>query len=343
MISIVVPVYNVAEYLEKCVDSITNQTFKDLEIILVDDGSTDISGKMCDDLALTDSRIKVIHKVNGGLMSAWKEGVRHACGDYIGFVDSDDYIDADMYERLYNSAIENDTDITLCKLIREFDDYSDEETLFTKSGFYDRERIEKEIYPRMISFGQMLNRALSPNRVTKLFKREILLNNLELCDDKVSVGEDLVATFACMCDAKRIFLIDDFAPYHYKIRGNSIMAKYNPNFFKQGLYLKNALKNIADTKKVFDFTVQLNNDFLSIAYFGIERNISSNKASYSQMLEYIKETVLSDEYKDACKAESLSKNNKKCFVYKTLIQLRLYGLLYLFIKNVVVPVREKRR
>ena len=101
LISVVVPVYNVENYLEKCVSSITNQTYKNLEIILVNDGSKDNSGAICDDLAKNDSRIKVIHKENGGLSDARNTGINVATGEYIGFVDSDDWIERDMYEQLY--------------------------------------------------------------------------------------------------------------------------------------------------------------------------------------------------------------------------------------------------
>ena len=110
-ISIIVPVYNVEKYLRKCVDSILNQTFKDFELILVDDGSTDSSGKICDEYNLKDNRIKVIHKENGGLSSARNAGLDIAQGEYIGFVDSDDWIELDMYEELYKICKENDADV----------------------------------------------------------------------------------------------------------------------------------------------------------------------------------------------------------------------------------------
>lgn len=95
-ISIIVPVYNVEKYLRKCIDSILNQTFKDFELILIDDGSTDESGKICDEYNLKDNRIKVIHKENGGLSSARNAGLDIAQGEYIGFVDSDDWIESDQ-------------------------------------------------------------------------------------------------------------------------------------------------------------------------------------------------------------------------------------------------------
>ena len=114
LISIIIPVYNVNEYLEKCLCSVCGQTYKNLEIIVVDDGSTDGSGEICDMFAETDSRIKVIHQVNKGQSCARNEGLTIARGEYIGFVDSDDWIDPDMYEFLYHLLVDNDADISVC-------------------------------------------------------------------------------------------------------------------------------------------------------------------------------------------------------------------------------------
>lgn len=115
MISVIIPVYNVEEYLERCVNSVLKQTYNDLEIILVDDGSTDNSGKICDELKNKDDRIIVIHKENQGLSASRNIGIEKATGEYITFVDSDDYILEDMYETLYKNLIRNDADISMCK------------------------------------------------------------------------------------------------------------------------------------------------------------------------------------------------------------------------------------
>ncbi len=120
MISIIVPVYNVNKYLLESVNSILNQTYRDLEIILVDDGSTDESGIMCDDIANRDIRVKVIHKKNGGLSDARNVGIENATGSYIGFVDSDDWIDTDMYETMLKRIEQTDADICVCGYYREF-------------------------------------------------------------------------------------------------------------------------------------------------------------------------------------------------------------------------------
>ena len=113
-VSVIIPVYNVLPYLQRCLDSVISQTLRDIEIIIVDDGSTDGSSEFVDEYALKDERIKVIHKENGGLMSAWTTGVRASNGDYIGFVDSDDYISLEMYDRLYSAAAQYNADIVIC-------------------------------------------------------------------------------------------------------------------------------------------------------------------------------------------------------------------------------------
>ena len=134
-ISIIVPVYNVEKYLENCIESILNQTFKDFELILVDDGSTDNSGKICDIYKKKDSRIKVIHKNNGGLSSARNAGLDIACGKYVGFVDSDDYIHYQMYEKLYHQIIKNKADISVCgfQKVKQF-----EKDLLSTNKFYEK-------------------------------------------------------------------------------------------------------------------------------------------------------------------------------------------------------------
>ncbi|MCL2015640.1 MAG: glycosyltransferase [Defluviitaleaceae bacterium] len=121
VISVIVPVYNAEKHLENCICSIVNQTYKNLEIILVNDGSADDSGKICDNFAKIDSRIKVIHKENGGVSSARNKGIDAATGDWLGFVDSDDIIDSTMYETLLNAAVAGKTKLSICGFVRSFD------------------------------------------------------------------------------------------------------------------------------------------------------------------------------------------------------------------------------
>ena len=122
LISIIIPVYNVSKYLDKCVKSILLQTYSNLEIILVNDGSTDGSGVLCDELKKTDKRICVIHKPNGGLSDARNAGLDIATGDYIGFVDSDDYVEPDMFQILLENAMKYDADVSGCRYAEVYED-----------------------------------------------------------------------------------------------------------------------------------------------------------------------------------------------------------------------------
>ena len=154
-ISIIIPVYNVEKYLRQCLDSLVNQTLKDIEIIIVDDGSQDSSGEFCDEYALKDDRIKVIHKENGGLGNARNVGMTYATGDYLAFVDSDDWVTLDYFEKLYDSAIKNNTDVSIGTVIVFKNGKSKKkinpqkiEMLFAKQGFaclkiYKRDFIEQ--------------------------------------------------------------------------------------------------------------------------------------------------------------------------------------------------------
>lgn len=136
LISVIVPVYKVEQYLEKCVNSITAQTYSNLEIILVDDGSPDKCGDICDSLAEKDKRIKVIHKMNGGLSSARNAGIDIATGQYIGFVDSDDFIEPEMYEKLLKLIKQEGTKLAVCAVNYVYEDGKKNEETIARSKLY---------------------------------------------------------------------------------------------------------------------------------------------------------------------------------------------------------------
>lgn len=162
MISVIVPVYNVEKYLERCVKSIAAQTYKDLEILLIDDGSTDKSGKMCDDFQQTDSRIKAFHKQNGGLSDARNYGIEHSAGEFISFVDSDDYIDEKMLETLHRLITENDADLAVCSAM---DVFEGKEVTQVKE-------IKKFNLNKVESYKYMLRGDGIPSACNKLYKRQ---------------------------------------------------------------------------------------------------------------------------------------------------------------------------
>ena len=124
LISIIIPVYNVEKYLDKCINSVLMQTYKNIEILLINDGSTDSSGQICESYAKKDSRIKVIHKENGGLSDARNVGIEHSTGSYIMFVDSDDYIDCNMASVLYNLLNSTNSDMAICNCTKVDEEYN---------------------------------------------------------------------------------------------------------------------------------------------------------------------------------------------------------------------------
>ena len=212
LISVIVPVYNVELYLERCSDSIIGQTYKNLEIILVDDGSTDKSGKICDIYENKDSRVRVLHKCNGGLSSARNKGLELATGEYIGFVDSDDYIALDMYERFYSFILE-DVDLVCCGIVR-----IDKKGHKTMTGHakgticLNNKQSVKEL---------LMRRYLAFSACDKLYKRKII-GEIRFPDNRVC--EDLPFTYNVVKRCKKVVNIGS-CKYFYSYRSDSISRK----------------------------------------------------------------------------------------------------------------------
>ena len=213
LISIIVPVYKVEKYIHKCIDSIINQTYSNLEIILVDDGSPDNCAKICDEYALKDERINVIHQKNMGLSEARNRGIQISKGKYIGFVDSDDYIEPTMFQDLYNALIDNNADISICN----FYIINNKEKVLKnnfKSINYTKIEALKEI---------LLDKNIQSYAWNKLYKRELFKNI------KYPIGkkyEDIGTTFYLFEKSNKISYIEN-PEYNYLNREDSIVFNYN--------------------------------------------------------------------------------------------------------------------
>ena len=203
LISIIVPVYNVEKYLEKCILSIIHQTYTDLEIILIDDGSPDRSGSMCDVFARKDPRIKVIHKTNGGVNSARNAGLALATGDYIGLVDSDDHLEPDMYELLITTMVDNNADISMCG------HYIEKNGMITACVRNDgsTQIMTKEEAVRAV----LIDKEIRSYVWDKLYKRK-LFENFQY--PNIAYLDDLAATFLLMEKAQTV-AISNRSKYFY--------------------------------------------------------------------------------------------------------------------------------
>lgn len=223
LISVIVPIYNVAPYLKRCIDSIIRQTYTNLEIILVDDGSTDGSSEMCDMFRKQDRRIKVIHKANGGLVSARKAGIVESKGEYVAYVDSDDWIECDMYYQLVTHIVQNNADIVTSGVYRNYPNDTIDEFDNIQEGIYDLERIKNEILPIVMYTGKFYEAGINIHIYNKLFKRELLLKHQLRVNDTIRVGEDAALVYPYILDVNKIVIVHKCF-YHYCIRQNSIMA-----------------------------------------------------------------------------------------------------------------------
>ncbi len=220
LVSIIVPVYNVEQYLETCIESILNQTYRNIEVVLVDDGSTDSSGRICDEFALIDHRVKVIHKPNGGLSSARKAGIDVVNGSYAMFVDSDDWIELTMIEKMLGIAEQYNCDCVCCGYTRERGDASSEVHLYSgNQGIGDCDFTEK-FYRRLFGLnGEELKfPEKSDSTVSACMKlySSVLLKKADYIDEKiVGSGEDVLLNISALRKCKHLCYIDECL-YHYR-------------------------------------------------------------------------------------------------------------------------------
>jgi glycosyltransferase involved in cell wall biosynthesis len=228
LISVIVPVYNVEEYLPRCLDSIISQSHKNLQIILVNDGSTDGGGAICDRYAEKDSRIQVVHKANGGLSSARNAGLDVATGDWTGFVDSDDWIEPEMYERLLGYALDSGAEIVSCGVV---------------SHSYEGNVLKKRPVPLPENFSagqESLKVLLSTSNYfgiavwNKIYSHELLLKTKLRFDEKLRAAEDVLFTLEIFMRANHVCAMQ-YAPYHYCTRPTSIQGTVNPKRLRDTL------------------------------------------------------------------------------------------------------------
>lgn len=226
LISVIVPVYRAEAYLNKCISSIRNQTYRNLEIILVNDGSPDRSGEMCEQFAREDCRIRVFHKENGGQASARNMGLDHMTGDYVGFVDSDDWIELTMYEKLYNLLKENNAQISACGTQRDF--------AYGGISYYNKAYpAEKGVC--LYTMEEALRASLDNQKITyslcdKLFESSIF-DGLRMTEGEIY--EDMELIPQCLERAKRI-VYDPQPLYHYFMTDQStVRGTFNPKRFRE--------------------------------------------------------------------------------------------------------------
>ena len=297
ILSIIVPVYKVEKYLAQCVDSILAQTLKDYEIILVDDGSPDNCGKICDDYAEKHSNIRVIHKVNGGLTAARQTGMQAAQGKYVAFVDSDDWIDPEMFRILVDQAEEHSADISCGSFVFEYEDHCEPYQTIVSSGVYKGAQMD-ELRADAIYSVEKMAQGIAPSVCTKVFLRETAMEPFMSRTDKVSFGEDALFTYPTMFKANCVVVNNDLCAYHYRQWGSSMTHKYSDKYFYDLHTLYDSFTRAAQPIMTQKLETAIAYDYVYLYGIGVHMIMGrGNKVSYWKKHQLIKERMLDERFK----------------------------------------------
>lgn len=330
-ISVIVPVYNTISTLEKCIESLIHQTLEDIEIIIVDDGSPDGAGELCDILAEKDKRIKVIHKKNGGLSSARNAGMDIAQGEYIGFVDSDDYVDLTMFEKLYQSAKNNNSDIAVCS------HYTVSEQGITPHYFdgikeiYEKREIQSEWIEPFIGSDIKKSSFSKEGFVCRQIFRFDVVKNIRFKSEKEFFAEDIVFDLDVYPRIERLSVVNEPLLY-YVFNGDSLSNRYRHDVWRKLDNLLNYERKIIETLRNEDIKRRLYDTTLKFLIFSVH-NLKKKDCNltFSEKLNEIKKIAESENAQEALHNIDFKLYNIKIKGFMVLLRLRLYGLVYFLI------------
>ena len=300
IISVIVPIYNSEQYLERCIESILKQTYSNIEIILVDDGSTDNSPSICDQYQKKDSRIKIIHKGNSGAASSRNVGIEIARGDFISFVDSDDYIELNMYEEMMNINKKYECDIVMCDCLKESKTSSEIFTHSIRPGYYDKEMLRIEYFSKLL----MTNSVDYPATISNclcLFKKSLIEKNNLRYKEGMRFSEDLLFGSQAMYFAGSFYYMKNQSFYHYVMNNNSVTHTYYENkwvLMKQLYsYIKEFFSNVSD----YDFNKQIDLSLLYMVYHcigNVKKSNYKNHVKTKKILDILNDDDVKEMFKN---------------------------------------------
>ncbi|MDQ0253157.1 glycosyltransferase EpsH [Evansella vedderi] len=303
-ISIVVPIYNVDEYLSRCLDSLLSQTIEDIEVITINDGSTDNSLEILEQYAKKDSRIIIIDKENGGVSSARNAGLKIAVGDYIGFVDPDDWVNQEMYRSMYDIAMKDKADIVMCSYIREFGSHSKVKNFpLPKKVIFQEEDVRFKLLRRLV--GPIKDEVAKPELLdawgtvwSKLYRRELIMDNQVTFTDLSEIGtnEDSLFNVEVIYYAKSFVFINEHYYHYWRANDASVTTGYKPALVDKYTNLYEKIEAFLEKKKLEpEFYIALNNRIsLNTLGLGLNEISKGNKSSVLRKISKIK-TILNNQ------------------------------------------------
>lgn len=303
-VSVIIPVYNVEKYLPKCLDSVVGQTYKNLEIICINDGSPDNSSAILESYAEKDGRIKIIHQENTGLSGARNTGIESATGEYIVFLDSDDWMDAETIETAIKYS--QNTDTVMWGYVREFPDKSIEKKIFDGDRSFN-EKETRNLHRRLAGLtGEELRSPENTDALVtawgKLYTAKFIKENgLQFVDTKIIGTEDLLFNMHYFCFTKRCFFIDKPFNHYRKDNETSLTRSYKSKLFSQWTELYSRIRKCIDENNLGeDFYKALDNR-ICLSMIGLGLNELCNKASHLQRIKNLKTILSSQQYIKAYK------------------------------------------
>lgn len=321
LFSIIVPIYKVEEYLHKCIDSILAQTFKDFELLLIDDGSPDNCPKICDEYARQDNRIRVIHKINGGLVAARNTGVNEATGQYICYVDGDDWIAPNLLEVIVEKVLGKMTiDMVVYQGVRQFENKQIPLPEGPAEGLYSKEKLKSDVYPYMMYDCRkpFCNGLIFPVAWNKIFRREFLLKHY--CrEENIRMGEDNAFVFECLFEANDVYFLKDSLYFYNQLNVGSMTNNYDPTRFENNKRMTNYMtKNMGGKDPVIDS--QLNAFKAYWVMMAVFHEIKCGR----KIFESAKHIAKSIKKVDALGDISLKGLPKSALIYIGMLKLHLY-------------------
>ncbi|MCM1087460.1 MAG: glycosyltransferase family 2 protein [Muribaculaceae bacterium] len=283
-ISVIVPVYNKQDYLEQCIDSILLQTYQNLELLLIDDGSTDESGHICDRYADEEERVRVFHQENAGPTAAVITGLENAAGAYIMFVDSDDYVSKDMLQKMAAQLTGRKGELVCCNHVLEKSRETVPVICAVRPGVYEGVKLEREIKGRLLGNE---TRILPMSRCMKLCEKSIFEGNNKYYDTKIRMGDDFHLMYPALQNCTRLVMMEKALYYHYRYVEDSIVHGYDSAIMDSIERWYRAMLRIIQDKNIADGEAQLNREYIYMLLYVMKNELRNPASNYAKNIKEI--------------------------------------------------------
>lgn len=333
-ISVIVPVYNVEQYVGECIESILNQSFYDIELILINDGSKDNSGFICDEYAKKDNRIKVIHKKNEGVSIARNIGIKNASGKYIAFVDSDDLVDKEIYTTMLQAIEESGSDLVMCRYEKVYSDRNNELAIEPlREGLYDKEQIFNNLILDMIGNDPLdMSKPLIMGSTCRCLYKKDIIDKYKIEFPVIKIAEDMLFHLYYLMSCKKVYVVNK-ALYYYRYNELSATNNYINNLWE---ILMNQLELVEDGLNKFNLLNSKSKERLEINTFYFISWCFTNECNprnlkkYREIIKEMKKISKHNKFKKVFTWKNIMKASFKERCLFTCIKLKLYILVYLY-------------